>query len=154
MSLQFVRAEPLQTCKLVAVVAVLLFAAGGAFGAIPARGLTGLFLVVGLGIGLTLVVAAETLLAGYRFIRTDTALPDRLTDRPWYTVARAIEAVSVVLVAGGFVLFVTGLPDEPPAGPGAIGVLFVVAGLAVVVLGGSLVRTLSEYYYYRREHGA
>jgi len=154
MSLQFVRAKPLQTCKLAAIAAVLLFAAGGVLGAIPGRGLTGLFLVVGLGVGLTLVVAAETLLAVYRFARTDTALPDRLTDRPAYTVARAIEAVSVVLVAGGFVLLVAELPDEPPAGPGAVGVLFVVAGLGVVVLGGSLVRTLSEYYYYRRDDGA
>ncbi|MEF8840267.1 MAG: hypothetical protein V5A62_01390 [Haloarculaceae archaeon] len=153
MSLQFVRAKPVQACKLGVIVAVLLFAAGGVFGVIPGRGLTDLFLVVGLGVVLVLVVAAETLLAGYRFTRTDTALPDRLTDRPIYTVARAIEAVSVVLVAGGFVLFVTELPDEPPAGPGAIGVLFVVAGLGVVVLGGSLVRTLAEYYYHRRDDG-
>jgi len=150
MSLQFVRAKPVQACKLVAVLAVLLFAAGSVFGAIPGRGLTDLFLVVGLGVVLVLVVAAETVFAGYRFTRADTALSDRLTDRPIYTVARAIEAVSVVLVAGGSVLFVAELPDEPPAGPGAIGVLFVVAGLGVVVFGGSLVRTLAEYYYYRR----
>jgi hypothetical protein len=36
------------------------------------------------------------------------------------------------------------------AGPGAIGVFFVVLGLAALVLVGTLIRTVAEYVDYRR----
>lgn len=151
MSLQFVRTSPLQAGKLAAIVATLLFAAGGIFGVIPDEGLTGLFAIVTLGIVLVLVVAAETLLAGYRSVGTDSSLTEQFADGRPYTVARAIEVISVVLSAGGFVALVATLPDEPPAGPGAIGLLFILAGLGLVILGGSFLRTLTEYYYRRND---
>lgn len=149
MSFEFFRAKPIQACKLGAIIVILLFATGGIFGVIPGQGFTGLFLIIGLSVGVALVVAVETLHAGYRFIGTDTGLREQLTNRPVCTVARTIEAASVLLVTGVLILLITRLPDGPPAGPGAIGLLFIVTILSVVVLGGSLVRTLSEYYYYR-----
>jgi ABC-type polysaccharide/polyol phosphate export permease len=154
MSLQFFRVKPIQAGKLGAIIVVLLVAAGGIFGLIPGQGFTGLFLIIALSIGLVLVVAAETIHAGYRATVTDTGLREHLTTSSWVTVARVIEAVSVVVGTGGVVLLISRLPDEPPAGPGAIGVLFIVTGLSAVVLGGSLIRSLAEYYGYRHADAA
>ncbi len=146
---QFIRIKPIQAFKLTAIIAALLFAAGGISGVIPDQGFNSLFVIIFLSIGLTLVIAGETLLASYRSIRTGFSLPDLFADRQLYTVIRAIEVVSALLATGGLVSLIATLPDEPPAGPGAIGLLFIVAGLGLVVLGGCLVRTLTEYYCYR-----
>lgn len=150
MSLQFVRAKPLQACKLAAIVVVLLFTGGVLSGFVPGRGPTSLFLVPVLALAVAVAVAAETLLAGYRSARTGGSPTDRFAARPLYAVVRAGEVLLVVLSVGAFVFVVSSLPDGPMAGPGAIGLWFLVVGLGLLVLAGSLVRTLTEYYYQRR----
>lgn len=152
MNPQFFRVKPVQTVKLVAIIVTLLFAAGGVFGVIPGQGFNGLFGILFLSIGLTLVITAETLLAGYRSIGAGLSLTDQFAERQLYTAVRALEVVSAIVAVGGLVVLIARLPDEPPAGPGAIGLLFIVTGLGLVILGGSLVRTLTEYYYYRRNY--
>lgn len=122
---------------------------GGLYGLLPVSGLTALFLVVFLSIGLAVVVTAETLLAGYRAIASGRSLSEQATDGQWYPVVRAVEVASVVLWAGGFAYLLSLIPDGPMAGPGAIGLLFMLSGISSVLLGGSLFRALSEYYYYR-----
>lgn len=150
MSLQFARAKPLQACKLAAIVAVLLFSAGVVSGVVPSRGPTSLLLVPLLAFALAAAVAAEALLAGYRAVRAGGPLTARLADRPAYGVVRAGEVLLAVLSVGAFALVVAALPDGPMAGPGAIGLWFLVVGLGLLVLAGSLVRTLTEYYFQRR----
>lgn len=150
MSLQFIRAKPVQACKLVAIVVTLLFAAGGVFGVIPNQGLNSLFLSILVGLGLALVITVETLLAGYRSIDTDDSPTDQVANRPMYRVVRAIEVVSVLVSAGGFIVLIGMLPEGQMAGPGAIGLLFIITGLALLVLVGSLIRTVTEYYNYRQ----
>ncbi|MFC7046062.1 hypothetical protein ACFQH6_12140 [Halobacteriaceae archaeon GCM10025711] len=154
MSRQFLRAKPLQAGKLVAVVVTLLYSTGVFFGLLPTRSVESLLLVPALGIVLVLVVAAETLFAGYRLLRADCPVTARLAERPAYSVVRIGEVLAVVLSIGGFVFVVSRIPNGPMAGPGAIGLLFVIVGLGVLILGGSLVRTLTEYYYHRRTAAA
>ena len=150
MSTQFVRAEPLQACKLTAIVALLLYSTGVFFGVVPSQGITSLFLVPLLAFALALVVTAEALFTGFRSVHTDGSLTDRFTDRRVYVIVRAAEVVLAVLPVGVVVAIVAALPDGPMAGPGAIGLFFVLIGLGLLVLGGSLVRTVAEYYYYRQ----
>jgi sterol desaturase/sphingolipid hydroxylase (fatty acid hydroxylase superfamily) len=145
---------PLQAGKLAAIVLVLLFSAGVFFELVPAGSITALLVVPVLALGLALVVAAETAVAGYRTLRDGERLTDRLAARPTYSVVRAGEVVAALLPVVAFALVVAALPAGPMAGPGAIGLMFVVVGLALVVFGGSLVRTLAEYYYHRRGAGA
>lgn len=154
MSPHFVLAKPLQACKLVAIIATLFFAGGAVYGIVPNHGLTGFFLVVLLSVGLALTVFAETVVAGYRSLTADASLADQLSARSPYTVVRAIEAVSAIIWASSLGITIAMLPDEPPSGPGAIGLLFIITGIGLVVLGGSLVRTLVEYYLYRRDRAA
>lgn len=67
-----------------------------------------------------------------------------------YTAVGTGEAVIAILAAGVVVATIGTLPDEPMAGPGAIGLLFSGVVLGLLILGASLVRTITEYYYYRR----
>lgn len=151
MSRQFARAKPLQAGKLATITAVLLFAAGATFGLIP-RGLDALLFTTVFSLGLTLVIVAETLRAGFRALRTDEPLGRRFADRPVYTAVRAGEAVIAILASSAFVVSFSVF--TPVAGPGAIGLLFVGVALGLLILGASLVRTLTEYYYHRRTDAA
>ena len=148
---RFPAEKPLQASKFLLVVGVLTVGLVGVFGLVPGRGLDALLLVPFAGFALALVVAGETLLAAYRVVRADDPPTARLAARPGYTAARAVETVAAVLTVGGIVGILAALPDEPPPGPGAIGLLFVFAGLGLLVLVASLVRTAAEYVYYRRE---
>lgn len=149
MSLQFARARPLQASKLAAIVATLLYAAGAITGAVPG-GLDALLFVIVLGLVLALLVAVETVVAGARALLAADPLVRRLADRRVYAAVRAGEATVALLAAGAFVVTFSTVTSEPLAGPGAIGPAFFGAGLGVLILGTSLVRTLAEYYHYRR----
>lgn len=150
----FLRAEPLQAGKLAAIVLTLLFAVGATYGYIPGQGFIGLFLVVLLSFALAFVIAVETVLTGYRSIRTTDSLLVQVADRPAYAVVRAIEVASVVVWAGGFMYLISTIPEGPMAGPGAIGLLFMMVGVALVNLGGSLLRTLAELFFHHRSQEA
>jgi len=154
MSRQFLAARPLQACKLAVVAGTLVFGLLGFFRLVPGQQLAALLVVPFVGLTLALVVTGETLIAGYRAARADESPTDRLTARPAYTVVRAVEAGVALLAAGGVVATVVTVPDEPLAGPGAIGLLFVVATLGLFILAATLVRVAAEYHYYRRDRAA
>lgn len=150
MSPHFVAARPLQACKLVALLGGLGFAAIGFFQVVADLQLAALLFVPVLGFGVCLVVAVETLVAGYRLSRADEPATARATARPVYTVVRVGEAAVAVLAVAGFVALIASIPEGPMAGPGAIGLALVLFGIGVVVIAVSLVRTLAEYVYHRR----
>ncbi|SFS12079.1 hypothetical protein SAMN05216559_4009 [Halomicrobium zhouii] len=150
----FHRSRPLQAGKLVAVILTLLASAAVFFGVAPNAGITTLFLAPLVAFVLTMVVVAEALVAGYRALGDGRGVTDRLADRPLYGAARTLEAGLAVAAVAGFLALVAWIPEGPMAGPGAIGVFFVVVGLAALVLVGTLVRTLVEYVDYRRSDSA
>lgn len=148
---QFVAARPLQASKLGAVSAVLAFGVLGFFRIVPGQQLTALLLVPLASIVLALVVAAETLIAGYRTVSDGRSATERVRARPGYTVVRTVEAAAAILTVAGIAGLITAIPDEPMSGPGAIGLLFVMVALGLLALAATLVRTAVEYYDYRRE---
>lgn len=150
MDFQFVTARPLQAGKLAAIVATLLYAVAGVYGILPNQGLTSLFLPVLLSIGLAIVVTGETLLVGYRVLATEMSRSDPFHQGRLYPMARALEVASVIVWVAGFISLISIIPEGPMAGPGAIGLLFLMTGISLVMVGGSFIRTLCEYYFYRR----
>ena len=154
MSRQYIRAKPLQACKLIGTVATLVFSAGVFSGLVSDPDVITLFLIPVLALGLALAIAAETLIVGYRSLRIGGPQKDWLADRPLYNIVRAAEVFLAILSVGIFTFIIATLPDGPMAGPGAIGLWFIMVGLGLLILGGSLVRTLTEYYYYRHSSTA
>lgn len=150
MSLPFYQAKPVQTCKLGTVAVTLLIAIGAIFGRIPIRRNITFLLVIGVCFGLALVVVAETIYDGYRFIATNRSLREHLTDSLMITIARTIEAISVVMFVGGLQLVIIKIPDGAVPAPAGVGLFAIVIWLCVTALAGSVIRTVSEYYCYRR----
>lgn len=148
---QFTRSEPLQAFKLAAILIVLFVATAGIFGYIPSLGLKSLFLIVVLGLLLGLVVIGETLIIAVGAIGSRESIRDQIESRPTYIVIRTLEVACVILPAGGFVYLISTIPEGPMAGPGAIGLLFIITGLGTMPMAGSLIRVLSEVYYFRQD---
>lgn len=147
---QYFEARPLQAGKLLAILAILVFSIGAIIGLVPGVEITSLFLVPVLSIALAILIIAETVLAGYRSLRTDRSVTDWVADKPVYATIRAVEVLAVGLSGGAFVYVIDSIPNGPMSGPGAIGLFFIVLGIAAVILGASLLRSLSEFYYYRQ----
>ena len=149
MSVRFHQARPLQAGKLASIVVAVPIGAAVIYGVVPYPGVLGLFLVPLLGIGLAVVVMAETLFAGVRALRDDAPATERLTRRPVYGAVRAVEVVAPILATAVLWFVLASIPDGPMAGPGAMGLWMIVVGLALVVVAGCLLRTLAEVYYHR-----
>ena len=75
---------------------------------------------------------------------------DQIASRLMYIVIRTLEVVCVIIPAGGFVYRIGAIPEGPMAGPGAIGLLFIMTGMAILPMVGSLSRPVTEAYYSTR----
>lgn len=148
----FIQDKPLQALKLGAVLGAISFALAGVVGLLPGRGLNGLLSLAFLPMVLSLVVAGETLLAGYRLARADDPAA-RLTARRRYTAIRLLEVVVTIGAPGAFYILIVTIGSEV-AGPGAIGLLFIGIALGLVAFAAVVLRTLTEYYYHRRDHSS
>ena len=147
---QFARSQPLQASKLAAMLIVSPIAAAGVYGIMPSGGLSSLFLVVVLGFLVSLLIIAETLVVGVQVLESSVSIRDRIDAEPVYVALRTLEVATVIIPAGGFVYLISRIPEGPMAGPGAIGLLFILTGLSLVPIAGSLIRTMAEVYYFRQ----
>lgn len=149
--------KPIQAGKFTAIVLAIGLGVAGFFRLVDARGLVGdpllgdgqflaLILLPLVSLGLVAVVFAETLVAGYRLVRSDRPIGERARGRTGYRLVRGAEAAiavaGVLLMAGALPpLFAGSTPG--PAGVGLMLLLFVV-GLAILV--ASLVRSGAELF--------
>jgi hypothetical protein len=154
-----IRDKPLQAGKLVGILLTLALGVGGFFRIIDPRILVdghplgdGQFLaliaVPLASLGLVLLVFTETLVSGYRVLRSEEAIADRITSRPGYMLLRGAEAtvavVGVAIICGALPpLFAESTPA--PAGVGLI-LLLAVVGLGILV--ASFVRSTVELFVY------
>lgn len=152
MSSTFIRDHPLQALKLGAVLGILAFALAGVVGLLPGGGFDGLLYLAFVPMGLSLVVAGETLLAGYRLARTDNPAA-RFTARRRYTTIRVLEVIVTIGAPAAFYTLIVQIGGEV-AGPGAIGLLFIGIALGLLAFAAVLLRTLAEYYYHRHDHSS
>lgn len=144
----FVREKPLQALKLTAVIGILAFGLTSYVGVLPGQGLTGLLSLAFFPIILAVIVGSEALLTGYRLAQAADPVA-RVTARRWWTVIRAIELTVVVFAPTTFYILIVQLGSEA-AGPGAIGLLFMGVILGLSAYASVLLRTLAEYYFYRK----
>jgi hypothetical protein len=59
-----------------------------------------------------------------------------------HVVAPAIEIAVALVSVGGLAYIAVTLPDGPIAGPGAVGLLFIIADPGLLTLAGSLIHAL------------
>jgi hypothetical protein len=149
MSPQFIRTKPLQACKLITIIGTFLYAAGAITGLLPG-GLDILLFLIVFGLGFTLLIIGETVVTCFRAIRATDSVTDQFANHQLYTAVRAGEAIISIFAAGAFVVIFAVATSGPIAGPGAIGLALIGAGLGALILGSGLTRTLTEYYYHRR----
>jgi hypothetical protein len=148
MSSTFIYEKPLQALKLTAVIGALAFGVSSLIGVLPGQGLNGLLYLAFFPIILAVSVGAEALLTGYRVaVAEDPTL--RLTIKRAYAAIRGIELIVTVGAPTIFYMLIVQFGDEVP-GPGAIGLLFIGTGLALLAYASVVLRTLTEYYYFRK----
>lgn len=151
MSLQFARSNPLQAGKLLAIVVIVPVALGVFFGFLPHQSTTSLFLLPLLSLGLVFAVFVELLLVGFRYLQSGTLWPNRAAPSFGYRLVRLWEIVAAIGSVGAFAVIIARLPDGPMAGPGAIGLWLLMVGLSSVIVVGSFIRAMAEYYRFRRD---
>lgn len=144
----FLYEKPLQAIKLTAVIGALAFGLASLIGLFPGQVLNGLLYLAFFPMILGVIVGAEALSTGYLLAVADDPAK-RATTRRWYTAVRAIELVGAVGAPTTFYVLIVQIGGEVP-GPGAIGLLFIGTGLALVAYASVLLRTVTEYYYLRK----
>ena len=151
--------KPLQVGKLAAISLTLLLGFVGFFRISSADALIdnpvladGQFLALlvlpVISFALICLVVCESLVTGYRVLRTDRSLRNQLTDRVGYTILRGIEAA---VAFATLVLMFLALPPlfaETTPAPAGVGLILAIFMAGLVTLGASLVRAALELVYY------
>lgn len=154
-----VHAKPLQTAKFVGILLSLVLGVAGFFRLIDARAVFGgsplgdgqflaLLLIPVISVLLVLVVVLETLVAGYRIVRSAASPGEQLSGRVGYLLIRGVEAA---IALGGTTVIVTALPvlvaDDTPA-PAGVGVMLLLMAVGLGILVASFIRAGAEIFVY------
>lgn len=153
-----VQRHPLQTGKFVGILLAVVLFVGGFLrlldGALAGDSLLGdgqflaLVLLPVVGLGLVTVVFLETLVAGYRVVRSNRSLGEQLSGRVGYVLLRGVEAGIAVL---GVLVASSALPAlfaESTPGPAGVGIMLLLALVTLCILFVSFVRSAAELFVY------
>lgn len=154
-----VKQKPLQASKFVGILLTLVLGAGGFLRVIDATAIIGdprlgdgqflaLILLPLIGLGLVVLVFVETLVTGYRSLRSDEPITDQIAGRAGYVLLRAAEAA--VAIAGVTLMF-TALPSlfaESTPAPAGVGIMLLLAAVGVGILVTSFIRATAELFVY------
>ena len=150
-------ARPLQASKLIGICLGLLLGVAGFLRLISAERIIdnplladGQFLALVfvplVGLALVGIVVLETVVTGYRVLRSPEPIRTQVTGRGGYVLLRAVEASVAV---GGLVVMVllgsTLVAESTPA-PVGVGLMLALLAVGIAVLGASLVRSVAELY--------
>lgn len=155
-----VRRKPLQAGKFLVILVSLLLGVAGFFRIVDARALVdhpllgdgqflALILIPLLSLGLVGLVFAETVVWGYRLLRSEESIGDWTAGGIGYLLIRGAEAV-VALV--GVAIIVTALPPlfaESTPAPAGVGIMLLLMAVGLAILVTSLVRSAAELFVYR-----
>lgn len=155
-----VREKPLQAGKFVGVLLALALGVGGFFRVVDATAIVGdpllgdgqflaLVLVPLVSLGLVGLVLAETVVTGYRVLRSGEPVGDLIAGRRGYVLLRGAEALVAVV---GVAIVAAALPplfaDSTPA-PAGVGIMLLLLAVGLGILVVSLVRSAAELFVYR-----
>jgi hypothetical protein len=154
-----IRHHPLQAAKFAGILLSLVLGVAGFFRIVDATALFGdsiladgqLLAIVAIpliGLGLVCIVFVETLVSGYRSVRSDDSVGEQLASRPGYLLVRGVEATIGVV---GVTIMVTALPTlfaaSTPA-PAGVGIMLLLLVVGLAILCASLVRATVELVVY------
>jgi hypothetical protein len=156
-----VRRHPLQTGKFVGILLAVGLFVGGFLrlmdGVLAGDSLLGdgqflaLVLLPVVGVGLVAVVFLETLVAGYRVVRSDRPLGEQVSGQAGYVLLRGVEAgVAVLGVLVGASVLPTLFGESTPA-PIGVGVMLLLAVVTLGLLLASFLRSTAELFVYGAE---
>jgi len=151
--------KPLQTGKFIGVLLALTLAVTGFFRIIDARAIIqgpmlgdGQFLALVLlppvSLVLVVVVFIETLVSGYRSLRSDQSLSDQVSGSVGYLALRGAEAGFAILGVATMGTAVPALIAESTPAPVGIGIMLLLFGVGFGILFVSLVRSTAELFVY------
>lgn len=158
--LNVITEKPLQASKFVGILLVLALGIAGFFRILDARSLLGghvlgdgqflaLIAIPLVSLGLVCLVFVETLVTGYRVLRSDTSISEQVSGRVDYILLRAAEAAIAVV---GVTLLVAALPPlfaaSTPA-PAGVGIMLLLFAVGIGILIVSFVRSTAELFIYR-----
>lgn len=153
------RRKPLQAGKFLVIVLSLVLGIGGFVGLIDLPALVdgrflgdgqllALVLVPLVSLGLVFLVFVEVLVSGYRALRADESVTERIAGRPGYLLLRGLEAAIAIV---GVIVIVTALPvlfaESTPA-PAGVGIMLLLMAVGLGILCTSLVRASAELFVY------
>lgn len=154
-----IRSKPLQSAKFVGILLSLVLGIGGFLRLFDARALIGdpilgdgqflaLLLIPLVSLGLVVLVTAETVVAGYRVLRAEASLDDRIDGRAGYLLLRGVEAGIAVL---GVALMAAALPPlfaEGTPAPAGVGIMLLLLAVGIGILLASFVRSGAELFVF------
>lgn len=151
--------KPLQATKFGGILLSLVLGFAGFFRIIDAKAIISgpvlgdgqflaLLLIPLVSIALVFLVFLETLVTGYRIVRSTQPLTNQLKGRLGYVFIRGAEAGVAII---GLVIIVTALPplvaDSTPA-PAGVGLMLLMMAVGIGILLTSFVRSGAELFVY------
>lgn len=153
--------RPLQAAKLAGILLSLVLGVLGFFRIIDAEAvvdnpvladgqLLALIFVPLISLALVCIVLVETVVTGYRVLRSDETIREQISGRLGYTLLRSTEAA--VALVGSTLMFLAApvlFADSTPA-PAGVGLLLGLMAVGFAIFVVSLVRSSVELFYYGR----
>lgn len=150
----------LQGAKFVVILLSLVFGTAGFFRIVDAAPVfdgpllgdpqfLALILLPLIAIVLAVVVFIETLVIGYRVVRSDDSLGEQIEGQPGYVLLRGVEAGVAVVGVTIVVTAVPALVAESTPAPAGVGIMLLLMVVGVAILAASLVRSGAELFVYR-----
>lgn len=154
-----VKQKPLQAGKLVGILLTLVLGVGGFLRIINATAVIGdprlgdgqflaLILIPLISLGLVFLVFVETLVTGYRSLRSDESIKNQITGRSGYVLLRGAEAAFAIV---GVTIIFTALPPlfaESTPAPAGVGIMLLLMAVGLGILGMSFIRAIAELFVY------
>lgn len=155
-----IKRKPLQAGKFVGILLSLVLGVGGFLRIIDARAIIddpllgdgqflALILIPLLSLGLVFLVFVETLVTGYRILRSGESIEDQIAGQAGYMMIRGAEAAIAIV---GLILIFAALPTlfaESTPSPAGIGIMLLLMAVGLGILFTSFVRSTAELVVYR-----
>jgi len=155
-----IKQKPLQAGKFLGILLSLVLGVAGFFRIVDVRALIdhpmlgdgqflALILIPLLSLGLVCLVFLETIVLGYRLLRSEESLADWTAGRTSYLLIRGGEAAVAVV---GVAVITAALPPlfaESTPAPAGVGIMLLLMAVGLGILVASLVRSAAELFVYR-----
>lgn len=154
-----IKRKPLQAGKFISILLSLVLGVAGFFRFIDVRALVenptigdgqflSLVLIPLISIALVCLVFIETVVTGYRMLRSDDSLTDQLANRTGYLLIRIGEAAIAVFGVAIMAIALPPLFADSTTAPAGVGILLLLMAVGLGILVMSLIRSAVELFVF------